>query len=171
MQIENGKVPFIVQPDDRPYIKFRRKLNKGMISRDERRDEQGKVTRAAHPGEFEEDWIKPLISHRSPFDPYTWATKDWALHRIEVGYEPIEFGNIDKLPPDYPAAWKQKVLDCIGAIATSVTANKGRLAAEARLAELEAKLAEQEKLLAEKVELKTEEAKVYETGVTKTKLR
>lgn len=135
MEIRNGVVSFHIAADDRPYIKFKRTLNRGTKKRAEKKNAKGEVTRAAHPGQFEEEWIKSLISHRAPFDPYTWCTPEWALRRVEVGCEVIGFGNMEKLPASYPAEWRAKLQKTIDVIAAMAKAN-------ARVMELEAKLEE-----------------------------
>lgn len=137
MKISNGSVGFAIAGEDRPYIEFERTLNRGTRKRAEKKDDKGKVTRAAHPGEFKEVWRKALISHRAPFDPYTWATAEWALHRVEVGCTPVGYGNMDKLPASYPREWRQKLDKCIAAVASAASANK-------RVMELEAKLESKE---------------------------
>lgn len=134
MQIQQGSVSYHIAPEDRPYITFERVLNKGTRPRKEKRDEKGKVTRAAHPGEFKEDWVKHLISHRAPFDPYIWVTPEWVLRKVRTGCKPIGYGNLDKLPANYPREWREKVEACIAAVS-------GQADARRELEEMKAKMA------------------------------
>ncbi len=123
MEINTQEFGFHIAPEDRPYILFRRTLNKGMSKRKARFNKKGEETRAAHPGEFEEIWVKHLISHRVPYDPYTWATPEWALARTQTGNLPVGYGNLDKLPAEYPKEWRTRIVKCINAIKAIADAN------------------------------------------------
>lgn len=113
-----------MRPGDRPYIEFWRVLNKGISPRTERVGKDGKVERPAHPGEFWEVWRKSLIDHKPPYAPYSWATKDWVIGKINADRMPIDYGNLDKLPLNYPAAWRNIIEECISAVAGLVHANR-----------------------------------------------
>lgn len=119
-----NQAPYQIDPNDRPFIAFRRVLNKGISKRTERLDKEGKIKRAAHPGEFEEIWVKALISHRAPYDVYTWATPDWALRQMQLGRVPVDYGNLDKLPANYPREWLERIRACISVIQGAADANK-----------------------------------------------
>jgi hypothetical protein len=140
-----------IEDEDRPYIEFRKVINRGISPRAARVDEKGKTRRPARLGEAVKIQRKYLIGHKrvSAFqEPYTWATKAWVVDYIKPDCEPIGYGNIDKLPPDYPADWRAKLLDCISAVAAQVAVRKkleeAEAAALAKLAEAEAKLAQLE---------------------------
>lgn len=113
-----------MKPEDRPFILFRRVVNKGLSPRKETVKKDGTVSRPAHPGEFTEEWTKSLVSHRAPHEPYCWVSKDWILCRVHADCVPIGFGNMDKLPSDYPKEWRERLEETIGTIAGSVQANQ-----------------------------------------------
>jgi hypothetical protein len=134
-----------MNPNDRPYIEFERIVNKGLTARKPRVDKEGKEVRAGHPGEFKEVWHKSLVSHRAPFAPYTFVTSDWVIVQVKKGRIPVGFGNIEKLPANYPAEWRAQLLDAMSAISNTVQANRAAAAEKERLekevAELRAQLA------------------------------
>ena len=140
-----NKAPYFIDPNDRPFIAFRRTLNKGLSKRSERLDKKtGEVKRAAHPGEFEEVWIKSLISHKAPYDVYTWATPQWALRQMQLGRVPVGYGNLDKLPANYPREWAEKIYACISVIQGAADANKQLEAMKANGSTTPAPVREQE---------------------------
>lgn len=124
MQISQSSVNFAIKDEDRPFIEFERVLNKGTKARKEKRDDKGKVTRAANPGEFTEVWRKHLINHRAPFDVYSWVSADWVLRKVRLGCKPLRIGNLDKLPPQYPREWREKIEACVSAVSAAAEANR-----------------------------------------------
>lgn len=123
----------MMNPNDRPYITFRRTLNKGVTKREPTLDKDGKVVRAGHPGEFEEDWVKALVSHKGNNDPYSWVSAAWVMSKLKSGCVPIGCGNLDKLPANYPKEWKAKLVDAISSIEGMVNANNQMLEMKAKL--------------------------------------
>ena len=113
-----------MNPNDRPYIEFKRTLNKGITARAARVDKDGKETRAGHPGEFKENWIKALVSHKGKNDPYSWVSSEWVMSKVKSGCLPVGYGNLDKLPADYPKEWLAKINDAIDSVRGMVNANR-----------------------------------------------
>lgn len=108
-----------MNPDNRPYIEFERTVNRGLTPR------KDTEKRSGHPGEFKEtNFRKHLISHRAPFDAYSWVSAEWVTGRQKAGWIPVGYGNMDKLPADYPAEWRRQLNDAIGAVKQIVDSTK-----------------------------------------------
>jgi len=139
----------VIQDEDRPYIEFERVINRGIKPRKEKRTEgkDGKVkVRLAHPGATTQIWRKSLIGRMgiSAQAPYTWVTPDWVLKQIKPDCHPIAIGNLDKLPPNYPAEWRAQLELAMSAVSSAVSSHKKLKEAEARLADAEKRAAEAE---------------------------
>lgn len=152
--------------DNRPYITFKRKKNRGLSFRDEKVIKSGRQKgemMPSFPGESWEEWRCSLVSHRHG-DPFVWATKDWLLSKIKPDCLPIDCGNMDKLPADYPREWRlqlQSVMEAVGGIAK---VNRETAAAQEAIAARERALEEKAKALDAKVKQMEEQASKESTN-------
>lgn len=140
----------LLAPEDRPYIEFDVLLNKGSRGRPDVLNEQGKVVRAGRDPEKLIQHKKYLVDQVTN-NPYTWLEPSWLLHRLEEGWVPLSVGNMEKLPSDYPGAWRAILESAVKIVQGIITAREQAGASEAafaaKIAEMQAQLDAKEALL------------------------
>lgn len=129
-----------IEHDKRPMLVLQRVRNKNVRPLAESKDEKGNIKIPEHSGERSEIWEKALVSHRPPFDPYTWVTKEWVMSLLQRGMLPLEIKNMEFLPSDYPKEWRNKLLEALSVVASSTAANAKSVELAAENEELKKRL-------------------------------